>query len=323
MSKPFKFHYVNELVGGFVLLVVAALVAAVFVAGQAQRWFEPRYDLHVDLPPEGSFGLQAGAAVDLLGTPVGTVERIVVEDDSSMRADLVVRGDFARFIRADSVAVVKRKFGVAGDAYLEITAGTGAALAWGEAPSIACRRDTEITELLQLLVERVESAVLPALEELTKALEEYRGLAADLRDPGGELRQTMRHVETLTRGLAEGEGAAGRLLRDPALAEEVGKTVGELNAILGRVRAAVEQTESILRDVKTATTELPAAAETVRGEIEDVPGLVLQARATLRETERVLLAAQQHWLLRRYAARERPLPAIEPAAVAAPGEAAP
>ena len=38
MTKPFKFRYVNEIAGAFVLVVILALLGGVLVAARAQRW---------------------------------------------------------------------------------------------------------------------------------------------------------------------------------------------------------------------------------------------------------------------------------------------
>ncbi len=63
MNAPFKFRYVNEIVGTFVLIIVALLVAGILLAGHAQDWFTPIHRYHVDFPAEGSLGLQKGATV--------------------------------------------------------------------------------------------------------------------------------------------------------------------------------------------------------------------------------------------------------------------
>ena len=49
-----------------------------------------------------------------------------------MEAEANIRRDFFRFVRADSSAVVKKKFGVAGDSFFEITRGHGPTIAGGE-----------------------------------------------------------------------------------------------------------------------------------------------------------------------------------------------
>lgn len=291
MNKPFKFRYVNEIVGAFVLVAVALLAAGILLAGRAQDWFVPIHEIRLEFPPEGSLGLQHGAEVQILGATAGRVGKIRVKDDGSMYTTLEIKGDFIRFVRRDSQAIVKKKFGIAGDAFVEITQGRGEPL--GEDPVLLAIRDTEITELAREILREIQNAVLPLLEE-------YRMLAADLRDAEKPLMKLLANLETISRGLAEGEGTAGQILRDRRLIEQV--------------EAAVADVRAILADIKAAAAKLPAMAETVSGEVEALPGTVVQAQETLRESERLIEGIQRHWLIRKYVPnREAPpmIPAIE------------
>lgn len=292
MNKPFKFRYVNEIVGAFVLVVIAALMIGIILAGRAQEWFVPVYTLRLDFPEEGSLGLQKGAAVEILGTPVGAVEKIQVNDDGRMTGRFTIKGDFIRFVRVDSRAVVKKKFGIAGDAYVEVTQGRGAALD-REIPLLASK-DTEITEIAQDILKRLQETTVPAIEE-------YTALAADLRSTNGPLVKLLANLEEITAGLERGEGSAGQLLRDPAMAQE-------LTRILAQVNRALDEVQKILADVKATTAQLPAAASTVGREVQDLPGVVVQSQATLREAERLILGLQQNWLIRKHVP---PTPATE------------
>jgi phospholipid/cholesterol/gamma-HCH transport system substrate-binding protein len=285
MKKPFKFRYVDEIVGGFVLAIVFLLVTGVILAGLAQSWFEPKTELRLAFPPEGSAGVQKGAEVVVLGTPVGTVERIQVNDDASMVATLIIRGEFTRFIRQDSEAILKKKFGVAGDAFIEITKGSGPALQGGVFPTPA-RKDTELLEMAQELVKQVRETTVPLLEQIRKAAEEYTALAADMRKPEGHLQQILANVEALTADLQKGEGTAGKLLKDPATVMNINKTIDSVNAAIVSVNDRLHQLEAILADVKKTTGALPEA--------------MLQAQDTLRETETLIEGIQKHWLLRKY-----------------------
>jgi phospholipid/cholesterol/gamma-HCH transport system substrate-binding protein len=299
MPKPFKFRYVNEITGAFVLLVVAALVVGIFVAGRAQKWFEEIHEVNIKFPEEGSFDLQRGAEVRILGALVGSIEEISVADDGEMSGILRIRGKFIRFVRTDSRAIAKKKFGVAGDAFLEITKGNGDP--WPEESVLKVEKDTEITELIQEVIERVEEVALPAIEQVQKALEEYTNLAADLRDREGNLQQLLGHLSNLADSLEKGEGTVGQLLRDPSLAEE-------LRAIAAKVDDSLAEVTKILEDVRASTG-------VVKDEMQDVPGIMLQTRATMRETEKLIEALQRHWLLRKYVEGGEPSILISPAAV--------
>lgn len=284
MNKPFKFRYVNEIVGGFVLVVIAALIVGIILAGKAQEWFVPVYELRLSFPEDGSLGLQKGAEVQILGTTVGTVTGIRVREDGRMRGRLTVKGDFIRFIRMDSKAIVKKKYGIAGDAYVEITQGKGLEREL-EMPLVVTK-DTEITEIAQDILKRLQETTVPAIEE-------YTALAADLRSTNGPLMKLMANLEQITAGLERGEGSVGQLLRDPAMANEI-------QLILGQVNESLAEVKKILADVKNTTVQLPPVAERVGKETEDLPGMVLQTQETLREAERLIEGIQQHWIIRKY-----------------------
>ena len=282
MPKPFKFRYVNEIAGGFVLLVVVLLIVGVVVAGHAQHWFEVVRRVNIVFPPEGSLDLQKGSEVYILGTRVGAVDEITVADDGSMAGRISIRGEFIRFVRADSKAIVRKKFGVAGDAYIDITKGQGDE--WPEDRPLVCVKDVEIMETVQKLIQQFRDATLPAIDQLRKAVEEYTNLAADLRNPEGHLQQLLAHLNQIAAGLEKGEGMAGRVLRDPKMAAQLDDVVASIQASLA--------------DVKKIMADLNDSSSIVKDEMQDMPGVVLQTRQTMQETEKLITSIQKSWLLR-------------------------
>jgi hypothetical protein len=138
-----------------------------------------------------------------------------------------------------------------------------------------------------------------------------------MRNPAGNLQQilvrvndTVSHVNTLLMGLENGEGTAGRLLKDPAIANDVQTILAKVDEAVGQLSKVIRDSETILDDVKKATTVLPEAANTLRGELRDAPGVVLQAQTTLHESEKLIAGLQQHWLLRAYMQEDMPLEAV-------------
>ena len=96
MNKPFKFRYVREIVGSFMLLMILLLVGGVILAGRAQGWFEPTLELRVHMPDEGLAGIHKGSPIMTLGTQVGVVDDVHVNDDESLEVILSLKGDFIR-----------------------------------------------------------------------------------------------------------------------------------------------------------------------------------------------------------------------------------
>ena len=176
MKQRFKFRHVNEITGTFVILVVLVLIAAIVWMAYNQRWFRGTVTLRIVLPEAGAAGIRQGSEVYFLGTLVGTVSDVVVAATGRMEAGTRIRSDFFRFVREDSFAVVKKKFGVAGDAYFDITRGEGQPLPRRNA-SIVCK---ELPGTMEATIEEVRRAVLPVLERLSVGLDTWTTLGENL-----------------------------------------------------------------------------------------------------------------------------------------------
>ena len=292
MAKKFKFRYVNEIVGGFVILVFLLLLAGVIVAGNAQHWFEAMYEINLRFPPEGSMDLQKGAEVMLLGAKVGSVQDITVDDAGSISGTMRVRGPFMRFIRADSIALVKKKMVVTGDAYIELSRGTDAELprTGGE---IWCMKDTEIVQMIEDALESIRQQATNTLALVNGAIAEYTALAAGLNDPQGNLQQLLANVNGLLEDVRHGKGLPAKVLNDPAMANDVARIVKQVQELMVKVNDMAAELQKVV-------AKLPPMADTVGGEVDNLPVLTGDAQALMRETTALLDGLQKHWLLRKY-----------------------
>ena len=292
MAKKFKFRYVNEIVGGFVLLVVFLLLAGVLVAGHAQHWFEAMYEINLKFPPEGSMDLQKGGEVMLLGAKVGSIQDILVDEAGSITGTIRVRGSFMRFVRMDSIALVKKKLVVTGDAYIELTRGKGAEMprTGGE---IWCMKDTEIIQMLEDTLQELQEKVEETVGLVNAAIDEYTKLAAGMNDPQGNLQLLLANANGLLEDIRKGEGLPAKVLNDPAMANDVAGIVAEAQALMVKVNA-------MAAELQTAVAKLPPMVDTVGGEVDQLPVITGDAQALMRETTTLLEGLQKHWLLRKY-----------------------
>jgi len=284
MTDRFKFQRVNEITGTFVLVVVAVLVAAVAWTGHSQRWFKSRVTLRIVLPEAGAAGIRQGSEVYFLGTLVGTVSDVVVAETGRMAAEANIRRDFFRFVRADSSAVVKKKFGVAGDSFFEITRGQGRPLPEKDA-SIVC--NAQFQSALESAIEEIRRETLLVLKKTSAGLDTWTTLGTNLMATQERLDQLVGRVDNITADVQAGKGTVGKLLTDPATADELQVT---------------------LNNLQQASTNLPAISDAIGLEAKDLPGLVLQTRTSMRELERLVEAMQRTWLLRKYVNQTNPPP---------------
>jgi hypothetical protein len=71
-------------------------------------------------------------------------------------------------------------------------------------------------------------------------------------------------------------------------------------AALADLRALLAELRPIVADLGKAVATLPEIAATARNEVRGLPGLVQRSQLMLGELEKVVQAAQRHWLLRGY-----------------------
>lgn len=305
MEERFKFRHVHAITGTFVLVVLAVLIAALVLAGRSQRWFIGNVTLRIVLPEEGAAGIREGSEVYFLGTLMGTVSDVSANPAGRMEAEVNIRRDFFRFVRADSSAVVKRKFGLVGDAYFEITRGHGQPLPEKNA-SIICNQ--QLPSALESAVEEIRQEAVPALKKLRAGLETWSALGSNLITSRERLDQLIGRMDSIAAGLQQGKGTAGRLLSDPAAAEELKTLLVKASRSVDEMQLTLTDLQAASGDLRVASTNLPAISAAVGHEAGQLPGLALQTQISMRELERLVEAMQRHWLLRKYVNWTNPPP---------------
>lgn len=305
LEPRFKFRRVNEITGTFVLVVVAVLIAAVVWTGRSHRWFKSNVTVRIILPAAGAAGIRQGSEVYFLGTLVGSVSDVIVDEQGGMEARVNIRRDMFRFVRADSSAAVKRKFGVAGDSFFEITRGEGQPLPEKHA-SIVCNE--QFQSALETAVEEVRREALLVLQKVSSGLDTWTQLGADLGQTRQHLDQLTLQLQGLAAGVEAGEGTAGRLITDTALADDAQTLLVRANKAMSELQGVVANLNVAVKNVLDGTARLPEITDAVADEAKDLPGLVLQTQTSMRELQRLIEAMQRHWLLRKYVNKTNPPP---------------
>ncbi|MBI3852260.1 MAG: MCE family protein [Verrucomicrobia bacterium] len=313
MEKRFHFRHVHEFTGTFVIFVVVVLIAALVWTGRSQRWFRSNVTLRIALPEAGAAGIRQGSEVYFLGTLVGSVSGVTVDTTGRMEARANIRRDFFLFVRADSSAVVKKKFGVAGDSFFEISRGEGKPLPEDNA-AIVCKE--QFQSVLEGAVEEVRSEAMLVLKKVNGGLDTWTTLGSNLITTRARLDQLVGRMDDVVTDVQAGKGTVGKLITDTALADEAQKLLARANKAMSELRGTVTNLNVAVKNVQDGTARLPEITDAVADGAKDLPGLVLQTQTSMRELERLIEAMQRHWLLRKYVNKTnpppmRPLPASE------------
>jgi phospholipid/cholesterol/gamma-HCH transport system substrate-binding protein len=319
-----KFRYTNETVGLFVLITLLIFIAGLIYSGQVRKWFNPGETLKVVLPDEGLFGLAQGSAVEILGTKAGEIKDIVINPDQKIHAIARIDSDMAVFVRSDSKATIRKTFGIAGDAYLEITRGSGELLDW-EYAVITVKSDRKTSDTLAELIEELRAKVLPVVDDAHKAILMLTAVAKELQDPDKGVQQLLTNLNSISDRIDRGEGAIGRLLTEDKLVrdlealvarmgpifDDLKKTIqnvsefskefdvetGDIPEITRNLKRTLASMEMVMKDLSQTTPQLPQIVKNVGDTTDAVPVLVLQVQQVMVELERLIQQLQSHWLL--------------------------
>ena len=319
-----KFRYTNETVGLFVLITLLIFVAGLIYSGQVRKWFNPGETLKVVLPDEGLFGLTEGSTVEILGTKAGEVRDIVINPDQKIHANVRIDSDMTVFVRSDSKATIRKTFGIAGDAYLEITRGKGEPLDW-EYAVLTVKSDRKTSDTLAELIEELRAKIMPVVDDAHKAILMLTAVAKDLQDPDKGVQQLLTNLNSIADRIDRGEGAIGRLLTEDTLVRELealvarmgpifddlNKTIqnvsefskefdieaGDIPKITRSLKKTLASMEIVMKDLSQTTPQLPQIIKNVGDTTDSVPILVLQVQQVMVELERLIQQLQSHWLL--------------------------
>jgi phospholipid/cholesterol/gamma-HCH transport system substrate-binding protein len=187
-SQKFKVRLGLFVAGGLALFVLA-----IFIIGKQKNLFSPVFKLTSTF--YNVSGLQVGNNIRFSGINVGTVDNIIIINDSTVRVDLLVRKEVKQFIKSDCVIAIGSE-GLIGDRLLIISQGsTGAQLA---------REGEELAS-----VEPIETDAIMASVQVTAA-----------------------NAEIITEQLAaimvkinSGDGTLGRLIQDTTIARNINQTI--------------------------------------------------------------------------------------------------
>jgi phospholipid/cholesterol/gamma-HCH transport system substrate-binding protein len=187
-SSKFKVRLGLFVVGGMALFVLA-----IFIIGKQKNLFNPVFNLTTTF--YNVSGLQVGNNIRFSGITVGTVDNMIIINDSTVKVSMMIKKEVHQFVKSDSKVAIGSE-GLIGDRLLIISQGSF------DAP---LAREGERLES----VEPVETDAIMS-----------------------SLKVTAENAEVITQELAEimtkingGDGTLARLIQDTTIAKNIDQTI--------------------------------------------------------------------------------------------------
>ncbi len=182
--------------GLFVAGGLALFVLAVFIIGKQKNMFNPVFKLSTTF--YNVSGLQVGNNIRFTGINVGTVDNIIIINDSTVRVDMMIRQEVKQFIRTDCNVAIGSE-GLIGDRLLIIGQGNS------EAPVVK------------------EGQWLVSTEPV-----ETDAIMASLQVTAGNAEIITEQLAYIMIKINKGKGTLGRLIQDSTIAENLNQTIVNL-----------------------------------------------------------------------------------------------
>ncbi len=204
-TSSFKVRLGLFIIGGLGLFVLA-----IFIIGKEKNYFNPVFKLTTSF--HNVSGLEVGSNVRFTGINVGTVDNISINDDSTVKVDMLIKKSMQKYIKSDCEAGIGSS-GIIGDRLLTITQGDAEAPVVTADQKIASKEPIETDAIVAGLKKTVDNASVVAEQMQQIAIKINRGkgtLSKLINDPtmAKNFNQTVINLKQGTKSLDENMDAA-------------------------------------------------------------------------------------------------------------------
>jgi len=246
-------------------------------------------------------GMNKGMAVKFRGFRIGTVEEISLEPNGSVKVRLLINSAHTRFVPQDSTAHLTKE-GMIGASIIEIEAGATGASPVANNGVLAFTRLRDFNNIAEELAGQIQ----PILNDVKK-------ITVMVNDPDGELRQTIKNLNTLSAALLETRQELSHLVQNTD--QGLDRTFGRLDTVIGNAGERLDQVGASLKTLNEKLPDLMLKVDTsldnaraatanikkiTEEGVEQVPGILRDGKAAAEDTREVLGGVKNSWLGRSF-----------------------
>ena len=187
-TQKFKIRLGLFIIGGLLIFVIA-----IFIIGKQEHLFDPVFKISTTF--HNVSGLEAGSNIRYSGINVGTVDKIRIINDTTVRVDMMIKRSVQQFIKDDCEAGIGTA-GVIGDRILIITQGSEDASLVKDGAFIGSKEPIEMDAIMESTQITADNAAIIT----------------------GQLAEIMININS-------GNGTLGRLIQDSTIADNLDRTI--------------------------------------------------------------------------------------------------
>jgi phospholipid/cholesterol/gamma-HCH transport system substrate-binding protein len=250
--------------GIFVMAGIALLVLALFLIGKNQHLIGSHYTLTAHF--ENVAGLRTGNNVRYAGIEVGTVQEMVIINDTVLEVRMLINHKMKNVIRKNALASLGAD-GLMGNKVINIVPQQGTAEYAVDGDLLPSRKAVDFDDIMRTLAGTSENigTISEGLKTTIARINNSQGLWKLLADSSLDvsLRKTAHNLQTATGNAASmagdirdmvadvkaGKGNAGILLRDSAMSLSLQETIRQLDEVVSNANKLATDLDNITRNI--------------------------------------------------------------------------
>ena len=299
------YNHRERMVGFFVFSAFVLLLFFVFISVKNQHLFEKRVIFYTDV--DSSEGISQGSVVSALGTDVGVVSGLSFTKDHKIRVAIEVYEEQRALIREDARVIVNRLTNI-GNALIEIESDSIDAPMLADGAVIPVEETPSLNDLLLGMANLIQSvdnnSLLSKFEVILPKLE-----------------RTIENAYKIIEQIATGHGTIGAAIFDQNVEQDLkvvvksgAELLTEAEGIISiakqrlvEIEPIIDDAKYVVHDVRDVSQSLPEIVDELKQtiiltrkaltliteELQQIPGVAMDAKRTLTKTEGLVDSAQR------------------------------
>ncbi len=255
----------NIKLGVFVSVGLLILIVALYLIGKNQSYFGSNF--HVKARFKNIGGLMVGNNVRYSGIQAGTVNKIVVIDDTTIEITMLIDDKIKSHVRSNSLASIGNE-GLMGNKVINIAPNSEPGAEVKDGDLLLTKKVSNTDEMLetlsstndniQVISENLKNTVIrinnsAAINQLlndTSLSSEIKRSVHAIHNTADRANEFTIALNKITADIKAGNGAAGAILSDKKLADDIKKSAENVKKITTETSFAIARIDSVVQQVQ-------------------------------------------------------------------------
>jgi phospholipid/cholesterol/gamma-HCH transport system substrate-binding protein len=270
-------------VGITVLVSLIILAVLIFLMNSTGGIFTSKITLHSYF--DNASGIREGAPVRLEGVDIGNVTEVRVVSDAQhkltpVEVTMKVNTRYLRNLHSDS-KVTMTTAGVLGEVFIDINSRTATGPQVKDGQELPTEEKPDLQDMMkagQSMLQNVQS-LINRIDRIVAGIENGEGSAGKfLKDPAlfDRMNATLGEVQKMVDDISSGKGSVGKLLRDDEMYNKLNGSLTKVDKMIDDINAGKGSAGKFLKDEQLYNNlnETSAKLNKLMGEIDQGKGTI-------------------------------------------------